>query len=109
MTTDLTVNEHFPIPLNVESGDGTDFQHGEEYILAVSPSASVTQTETGAVITVKDKFGTTSAVLLNGVSDYNGLRNKPRIEGVELVGDLTFPQLNLSRITNSELEEILIM
>lgn len=48
-------------------------------------------------------------VTVNGVSDYNRLRNKPRIEGVELVGDLTFPQLNLSRITNSELEEILII
>jgi len=107
MAIDLTVNERSAIPLNVESEKGMDFQHGEEYVLAVSPSASVMQTETGAVITVKDKFGTTSAVLLNGVSDYNRLRNKPRIEGVELVGDLTFPQLNLSRIANSELEEIL--
>lgn len=107
MAIDLTVNERSTIPLNVESEKGTDFQHGEEYILAVSPSASVTQTETGAVITVKDKFGTTSAVLLNGTSDYNGLRNKPRIEGVELVGDLTFPQLNMSKLTNLEIEALL--
>ena len=72
MAIDLTINERSPIPLNVESGDGTDFQHGEEYILAVSPSASVTQTETGAVITVTDKFGTTSAVLLNGKDGKDG-------------------------------------
>lgn len=83
MTTDLTVNEHFPIPLNVESGDGTDFQHGEEYILAVSPSASVTQTETGAVITVKDKFGTTSAVLLNGQDGKDGADGKDGNPGAQ--------------------------
>lgn len=72
MPIDLTVNDQSAIPLNVESGNGTDFSHSEEYILAVSPSASIAQTETGAVITVKDKFGTTSAVLLNGKDGKNG-------------------------------------
>lgn len=72
MAIDLTVNEHSSIPLNVESGNGTDFQHSEEYILAVSPTAKVEQTETGAVITVTDKFGTTSAVLMNGQDGKDG-------------------------------------
>lgn len=47
------------------------------------------------------------SINFKGSNDYNRLSNKPKIEGVELVGDLTFPQLNLSRITNSELEELL--
>ncbi len=46
-------------------------------------------------------------VLTSGTSDYEKLRNKPRIEGVELVGDLSFPQLNMSRLTNSEIEALL--
>lgn len=72
MPIDLTVNEHSTVPLNAESGNGTDFQHGEEYILAVSPSASVTQTENGAVITVRDKFGETSAFVQNGQDGEQG-------------------------------------
>lgn len=83
MTTDLTVNEHSPITLNVENNGGTDFSHSEEYILAVSPSASVTQTETGAVITVKDKFGTTSAVLLNGQDGKDGADGKAGNPGAQ--------------------------
>lgn len=42
-----------------------------------------------------------------GTSDYEKLINKPKIEGVELIGDITFNQLNLSRVTNSELEDML--
>ena len=66
MAIDLTVNDQSAIPLNVENGNCTDFQHGEEYILAVSPSARVDQTENGATITIRDKFGETVAVLTNG-------------------------------------------
>lgn len=83
MTIDLTVNEHSLIPLSVDEEKGADFQHGEEYILAVSPTASITQTETGAVITVKDKFGTTSAVLLNGQDGKDGADGKAGNPGAQ--------------------------
>lgn len=43
-----------------------------------------------------------------GGGDYTLLDNKPSINGVTLVGNKTFPQLDLLRITNQELEEILI-
>ena len=72
MPIDLKVNENQTVPLTVESGNGIGFDHGEEYILAVSPTAKVEQTETGAVVTIKDKFGTTYAVLLNGKDGKNG-------------------------------------
>lgn len=42
-------------------------------------------------------------------TDYNLLYNKPQIEGVELVGDKSFEELNLQRLTNTELEEMLTL
>lgn len=40
--------------------------------------------------------------------DYNKLANRPKIEGVMLVGDKSFEELHLNTITNSELENMLI-
>ena len=39
--------------------------------------------------------------------DYVNLINKPKIEGVVLIGDRSFSALGLNRITNTELEELL--
>lgn len=39
--------------------------------------------------------------------DYELLKNKPSIEGVPLIGDQTFAQLTLVRITNTEIENLL--
>ena len=50
--------------------------------------------------------GSTTVVSVN---DYNDLRNKPSIEGVELVGDKSFEELNLQRLTNTELENMLTL
>lgn len=41
-----------------------------------------------------------------GTKDYNELINKPQIEGVTLEGNKTYEELNLERVTNSEMEEI---
>ena len=49
----------------------------------------------------------TDLVIDDGVKDYNDLLNKPRIESVELVGDKSFDDLNLNKISNSEIEELL--
>lgn len=40
------------------------------------------------------------------MSDYDTLENKPQIEGVTLEGNKTFEELNLSGITNSQIENI---
>lgn len=66
MAIDLTVNDTPVVPLNVESGNGTDFQHSEAYIYAISPSAKVEESEDGATITIRDKDGETVVVLHNG-------------------------------------------
>lgn len=39
--------------------------------------------------------------------DYNGLFNKPKINGVPLIGDKSFPDLDLHTITDEELLQIL--
>lgn len=39
--------------------------------------------------------------------DYEILDNLPKIEGVTLIGDKTYEELNLNRISNSELEQLL--
>lgn len=41
-----------------------------------------------------------------GTLDYNELINKPQIEGVTLMGNKMFPELNLNVLTNSEIQTI---
>lgn len=47
-----------------------------------------------------------SAVQITPVRDYEVLENKPQIEGVTLIGDKSFEDLNLNHITNSEIEDL---
>jgi hypothetical protein len=43
-----------------------------------------------------------SGILVSGgVTDYNDLENKPQINGVDLVGNRSLPDLDINRITNS--------
>jgi hypothetical protein len=46
-------------------------------------------------------------VIIGGTTNYERLRNLPSIEGVTLIGNMTFPQLNMSKLTNSEIEALL--
>lgn len=40
-------------------------------------------------------------------TDYNNLENKPQIESVTLVGNKTFEELHMNKLTNSEIESLL--
>lgn len=42
-----------------------------------------------------------------GIDDYEVLRNKPKVNGVELIGDKSNEDLNMHSITNMELARIL--
>ena len=42
-----------------------------------------------------------------GTKDYNQLSNKPQINGVELLGDKSFPDLGMRNITSGEILDIL--
>lgn len=39
--------------------------------------------------------------------DYEKLKNKPSINGVELIGDKTLEEIGIGEISNSEIEEII--
>lgn len=41
------------------------------------------------------------------VVSYNSLSDKPQIEGVTLSGNKTYEELNLQRLTNSDIENML--
>lgn len=40
-------------------------------------------------------------------TDYNNLENKPQIESVTLIGNKTFEELHMNKLTNSEIESLL--
>ena len=44
-----------------------------------------------------------------GVTSYNDLSDKPQIEGITLIGNKTYEELNLQRITNTEIEDLLTL
>ena len=41
-----------------------------------------------------------------GALSYNDLANKPQIEGVTLMGNKMFPEINLNTLTNTEIQDI---
>lgn len=41
-----------------------------------------------------------------GTNDYNKLVNRPSIEGVELVGNKTYPELNLDKIPKGTIDTL---
>lgn len=45
----------------------------------------------------------------SGTNNYNDLINKPRIEGVTLQGNKDYEDLNLERLTNSDIESALTL
>lgn len=45
--------------------------------------------------------------LTGGTNDYEKLKNKPRINGVELIKNKSFSDLGMNNITNQELEDML--
>lgn len=42
-----------------------------------------------------------------GTNDYEKLKNKPAINGIELIKNKSFDDLGMSSITNQELEDLL--
>lgn len=55
----------------------------------------------------KPKFGSKVVVAVGGGSNnYAELRNRPRINGVELLGDKTNQELLIESIPNTEIEQM---
>lgn len=50
-----------------------------------------------------------TVMIRDGTDDYEQLRNKPSIEGKELVGDVTLPEIKVAAMTTEEIERILYL
>lgn len=53
--------------------------------------------------------GSEERIVTSGTSDYGKLKNKPHLNGVELVGDKSLEDVGLVALSNSELEKLLKM
>ena len=111
MATNFSISENQErISLGVRAGGLRRTIHpdsGNPYY--VGARAYVTKEGNKATITIIDKDGTTTADVFDGTdgtTNYNDMTNKPQIEGVTLSGNKTYDQLNLQRLTNSEIEEV---
>ena len=66
----------------IDGTNGKDGQDGEDGINGedgISPAATITQTETGAIVTITDRDGTTTATLTNGKDGAAGIDGKDGI------------------------------
>lgn len=94
--TDGTVTEG-----TVENGsDGEPGAPGERGSDGISPEASVEQTATGAIITVKDARGTTTATLENGHDGNDGISPTAKVEQTAGGAKVTITDRNGTTVAN---------
>lgn len=94
--TDGTVTEG-----TVENGsDGEPGAPGERGSDGISPEASVEQTATGAIITVKDARGTTTATLENGHDGNDGISPTAKVEQTVGGAKVTITDRNGTTVAN---------
>ena len=65
------------------------------------------QTLGGTLNSSSDLNGTLSPITPQAVKDYNKLLNKPQINDVELKNNKSLEDLNVTKLTNLEIEEII--
>lgn len=106
MAIKFKVKKNTPIKMSVENGDSIKFSKTEDIVKAVSPIVTVEKTDDGYILVIKDVTGTKETYVKN-TTDYEILEKKPRIEGVELIGDKSFSDLGELTITNSEIKDII--
>ena len=101
-----------------DGADGAPGADGKDGVDGVSPTATVTQTEAGAVVTVTDASGTTTATLLHGAKGDKGDAGERGEKGDAFTyADFTSEQLaalkgpkgdkmTLDDLTEEEIEEL---
>lgn len=88
MTNLLDIGTDIPVSVDV---------YTEEMVIDVDISD-------GAIIEIEVDPG----IIAYTSNNYNDLENKPKINGVPLVGDKSFPDLDLHTISTAELLNILV-
>ena len=80
-TTTATITNGAKGDPGAKGDTGVKGDKGDHGADGVSPSAKVEQTETGAVITIKDAVGTTTATLTNGAKGETGAQGPQGLKG----------------------------
>lgn len=76
--TDMPSVNPVQVTLPAGTGSGGNVENGED---GFSPIATVTQTASGAVISITDKYGTTNATITNGKDGKDGADGQPGAKG----------------------------
>lgn len=99
VTAKASVTSNY-VPANAALSESTINAVGSgQKIVVVDPYIDIQQEDYGAVITVTDSRGSTQATIYNGKNgddNYEVLRNKPKINSIELIGNKTSVQLGLA-------------
>lgn len=116
ISTEEELNGSLATELSLTDGEISDVEEMEAALNDEEIEAVLTTTEATLSGEVSENTYELTADLQpgtgtggEGTNDYTQLINKPKIEGITLVGNKLFPDLNLNTITNSELENILTL
>lgn len=90
------VNEHKE---ELKGEQGADGKNGIDGLDGVSPTVNVTQTQSGATITITDKEGTTTTEIKNGVNGKDGVNGQDGTDGKTPVKEVDY-------FTNEDKQEI---
>lgn len=82
---------NFSIPRGAKGDPGTNGTDGAD---GYSPTATVTQTPSGATISITDKNGTTTANVTNGTDGQDGQDGQPGADGFSPIATVTQQGLN---------------
>ena len=75
---------------------------------SMSGTMSTVQSMSGTLSGHGSMSGSTRTSVIKVTNNYNDLINKPMIEGNVVEEDKTYEELGLNKITNSEMEDILL-
>ena len=99
LTADVSTNEDITVLDNANVDEVVEADISETETL----SAEVASTDEFIEVGLDESYVRSGG---GGTTDYNDLINKPQIEGVTLIGNKMFPELNLNVLTNSEIQTI---
>lgn len=104
------LQEHNALPLLHEAGT-YDAEHspytGATKISELSEASTLSDGDWLAVATPTETKKVAYSTLKGLLGDYDNLIHKPQIEGVTLQGNKTYEELNMYRLSNSEIENLL--
>lgn len=99
--SNITMNDDYTLTITMEDGTSyvTEPVRGEKGDDGISPTAEIEQTEDGAVITITDKTGTTTAEIKNGEKGDDGVSPEAKVEATEDGAKITITDKDGTTVT----------